>query len=161
MTYLIDGHNLIPKIAGMSLQQLDDETRLLEMLQVTARVKRLRLEVYFDKAPAGRTGTRKVGTITVHAIPEGIPADDAIIQRFRKAKQGAKNLVIVTSDHRIQREASAMHAKVVASETFAQIVQDAIYQASISGDGKVSTDAEIEEWMRLFNLPPTEKREDS
>ena len=32
MTYLIDGHNLIPHVAGLSLDQLDDEDGLVALL---------------------------------------------------------------------------------------------------------------------------------
>ena len=47
---------------------MDDEERLVRILQIHARVSRSKLEVYFDKAPAGREGTRKVGMVTVHSI---------------------------------------------------------------------------------------------
>ena len=50
MPYLIDGHNLIPKIPGLSLEMLDDEDRLIELLQEFARVRRQRIEVFFDQA---------------------------------------------------------------------------------------------------------------
>ena len=33
MSYLIDGHNLIPKIPGLTLRQMDDENELIEILQ--------------------------------------------------------------------------------------------------------------------------------
>jgi len=32
MPFLIDGHNLIPHIRGLSLSQLDDELALLDLL---------------------------------------------------------------------------------------------------------------------------------
>jgi hypothetical protein len=40
MPYLIDGHNLIPKIPGMNLGDVDDETQLIEMLQEFCRRRR-------------------------------------------------------------------------------------------------------------------------
>ena len=40
MGYLIDGHNLIPKIPGMSLRMEDDEQELIQLLQDFSRYKR-------------------------------------------------------------------------------------------------------------------------
>ena len=37
MPYLIDGHNLIPKVRGLSLQSMDDEMELVELLQEFCR----------------------------------------------------------------------------------------------------------------------------
>ena len=33
MPTIIDGHNLIPKVRGLSLQRLDDELELIQKLQ--------------------------------------------------------------------------------------------------------------------------------
>ena len=38
MPYLIDGHNLIPKVAGLSLKAVDDEMQLIELLQEFCRI---------------------------------------------------------------------------------------------------------------------------
>lgn len=37
---LIDGHNLIPKIHGLSLKMLDDEMELIQILSEYARLSR-------------------------------------------------------------------------------------------------------------------------
>ncbi len=54
MPYLIDGHNLIPKL-GLRLDSPDDEMELAAILQEFARLNRREVEVYFDGAPAGPT----------------------------------------------------------------------------------------------------------
>ena len=51
---VIDGHNLVPKIPGLSLHEVDDEERLLALLQAYARAKRKKIEVFFDGAPPGQ-----------------------------------------------------------------------------------------------------------
>jgi len=79
MIFLIDGHNLIPHIPGLSLKELDDECQLIGMLQEFSRVSRQRVEVYFDKAPAGQSGTRNYGAVKAHFIREDSTADEAII----------------------------------------------------------------------------------
>ncbi len=60
MPYLIDGHNLIPKL-GLRLDLLDDELELLVRLQEFCRLRRAQVEVYFDGAPPGQVSTRKAG----------------------------------------------------------------------------------------------------
>ena len=54
MPYIIDGHNLIPRIPDLSLQDIDDEMQLVEMLQDFCRISRKKVEVYFDNAPPGQ-----------------------------------------------------------------------------------------------------------
>lgn len=44
MPYLIDGHNLIPKI-GLRLSEPDDELELIRLLQDFARLRRQPIEV--------------------------------------------------------------------------------------------------------------------
>ena len=77
MPYLIDGHNLIPKLAGFSLSAMDDEMQLIPLLQTFSRVRRQPVEVYFDRAPAGHAGARRFGTrrAPARAAVQGAPAD--------------------------------------------------------------------------------------
>jgi hypothetical protein len=54
MNYIIDGHNLIAKIPGLDLSMLDDEQRLIELLNRYGQHSRGRIEVYqeiMDGAP--------------------------------------------------------------------------------------------------------------
>ncbi len=60
MWYLIDGHNLIPKL-GLRLDDPEDEMALVRLLQIVASRKRARIDVYFDGAPPGHAGSRKIG----------------------------------------------------------------------------------------------------
>ena len=61
MNYIIDGHNLIAKIEGLSLSMPDDEQRLIELLNRYGELRRHKLEVYFDGAPVGQAGIRNYG----------------------------------------------------------------------------------------------------
>lgn len=151
MPYLIDGHNLIPKIQGFSLRELDDETRLIGLLQVFCRMERQKVEVFFDGAPAGHTGQRKAGTVVVHAVPAGLKADDAIADRLRKLGTAAQNWRVVTSDRQVQAEARSHRATVVPSETFAGQLLAAQQKASQAAreSGETPPD-DMEEWLRIF-----------
>ncbi len=149
MRYLIDGHNLIPKL-GWKLDALDDEMRLVEWLQAFCRGARTQVEVYFDRAPAGRSGTQRFGNVTAHFVREGLPADEAIIRRVIQMGKTAGNCTVVTSDRRIQTNVKASHGKVISSEAFVELAREALAHSSGKGQtGGLSTN-EVNEWMDLF-----------
>jgi uncharacterized protein len=151
MAYLIDGHNLIPKIQGLSLAEMDDEEHLIELLQVFSRVRRQKVEVYFDRAPAGQKKERNYGTIKAHFIRQGTSADVAIIARLHRLGKSARDWSVVTSDRQIQGEARARQAQVVTSEEFARQIEAALQKGQSSQvSEKEMSDAEIAEWLKLF-----------
>jgi len=151
MAYLVDGHNLIPKIEGMSLAAIDDEERLIELLQGYCRVRRQKLEVYFDNAPAGQKSNQSYGMVMAHFVRQGMPADDAIIARLHRLGKNARNWSVVSSDRRIQSEARACQAQVVSSEEFASQITNVLQQAPPGVvDEKKLSHAEVEEWLKLF-----------
>src|SRR5512140_382011 len=91
MPYLIDGHNLVPKIPGMSLEDVDDEQRLLGMLGEFCRKTRKQAEVFFDNAPPGGVRARNLGLLIARFIRQGMTADEAIRQRLQRLGREARN----------------------------------------------------------------------
>ncbi|HLO30861.1 MAG TPA: NYN domain-containing protein, partial [Anaerolineales bacterium] len=115
MPYLIDGHNLIPKL-GLRLDSIDDEMELIAILQEFCRLEhtpRGHVEVFFDGAPAAQAGTRKLGAVTAHFVRLGTTADDAIRNRLKMLRKSARNWTVVSSDRQVQAEARAAFAEVV------------------------------------------------
>jgi predicted RNA-binding protein with PIN domain len=152
MPYLIDGHNLIPKL-GLRLDEPNDEEELIRLLQDFARVKRQQVEVYFDGAPAGQAGTRKFGSIRAHFVRQGQSADSAIRKRLESMGKSAKNWVVVSSDHEVQNSAKVHQAQFIRAEEFVKQMRAAFSSmsaASNSGEPTISS-KEVEEWMKLFN----------
>lgn len=151
--YLIDGHNLIPKIRGLSLKQNDDELALIEVLQNYKRLSGKRMEVYFDGAPPDQAGSRKIGGIQTHFIQIGSTADDAIIRRLRNRKTNAGNITVVTSDQRIIREAQRSHAQVLTAVQFAQQIENTLKKSPGGGkpDPAHLSNEDINDWLTLFN----------
>lgn len=146
--YIIDGHNLIPRIPGMSLGALDDELELVQRLQAFYRKERKPVEVYFDRAPAGRQGSRKMGSVTVHFVREGLTADEAIRRRLQRLGGDARNWTLVSSDHQVQAEARAVHARVLTSEQFAQLLARSEPGAR---EGKPAADSDdVQHWLEEF-----------
>src|SRR5687768_12705029 len=118
MPYLIDGHNLIPKL-GLHLDSIDDEMELISILQEFCRRTRKQMEVFFDGAPTPHAGTRKMGTVTAHFVQLGTTADNAIRNRVKRLGKSAKNWIVVSSDRQVQAESRAAQAEVVSSDAFA------------------------------------------
>jgi predicted RNA-binding protein with PIN domain len=152
MPYLIDGHNLIPKL-GLHLDSLDDELELLVRLQEFCRLRRAQVEVYFDGAPPGWASTRKAGVVTAHFVRQGSSADAAIEARLIQLKKTAKNWTVVSSDGRVQRAAGAAHAGAMLAEEFAQemIKTQTIHMTTSKSESVLSPD-EVEEWLNFFKM---------
>jgi predicted RNA-binding protein with PIN domain len=153
MPLMVDGHNLIPRIPGLSLQEIDDETRLIELLQDYSRRRRKPVEVYFDNAPPGISTMRSFGTVVAHFTHQGQTADDAIRARLIRLGRSARNWTVVSSDLAVQASARAVHARVLASETFARELIMAI-EGTSSEAGKRSeaslSPEEVNNWLEIF-----------
>ena len=150
MPYLIDGHNLIPKL-GMRLDTFDDELELLVRLQEFSRLRRAQVEVYFDGSPPGQAPTRKAGMVTAHFVRQGSSADAAIEVRLLKLKRAAKNWTVVSSDARLQHAAGDAHARAMTSEEFALEMTKAATRGSLkSGPDPALSPDEVEKWLEFF-----------
>jgi predicted RNA-binding protein with PIN domain len=155
MVYIIDGHNLIPKVTGLSLRDLDDEVRLIELLKTYLSATRRQAEVYFDRAPAGYPQKRKYERLTAYFVREGTPADEAIKARLRRLGREARNWTLVTSDRQVQAEGRAVGATVVSSETFAAaMLTTGEGTGARSKPAAVVSAEELQEWEDLFGGKP-------
>jgi uncharacterized protein len=150
MPYLIDGHNLIPKV-GLRLDSFDDELELVDLLREFSRLHRRQVEVYFDGAPAGQAGTRGMGTVKATFVRAGTTADAAIARRLKKLGRAAKNWTVVSSDRQVQADAREARAEVLSSEGFARMLQQTprVETSKPAEDRKVSP-AEVDEWLKIF-----------
>jgi len=149
MPYLIDGHNLIPKL-GLRLDSIDDEMELIAILQEFCRVERRQVEVFFDGAPALQAGTRKLGSVTAHFVRLGTTADDAIRNCLKRLGKSARNWTVVSSDRQVQAEARAAQAEVISSDAFAAVLRQARTSAPASDAGQKLSPKEVEDWLNLF-----------
>jgi len=154
MPYIIDGHNLIPKVPGLSLGEIDDEMLLVEILQEFCRRQRKQVEVFFDQAAPGGVRARKFGCVTARFVSQGRTADTVIKDRLMRLGGEARNYSVVSSDRAVQASARAARARVVSSEEFAgSILSKGINKPEDFGgldDAPVSGD-EIDEWLELFD----------
>jgi len=149
MPYLIDGHNLIPKI-GLRLDSPDDEMQLISILQEFCRLQRREAEVYFDGAPSGQAATKRIGIVTAHFVRLGTTADFAIKIRLEKMGRAARNWIVVSSDHAVQNSAYNAHADVLTSEKFVELLKKSSPRGPKSNTENKLSSEEVEDWLKLF-----------
>ena len=149
MPYLIDGHNLIPKL-GLRLDSIDDEMELIAILQEFCRMERRQVEVFFDGAPADQAGNRKLGSVTAYFVRLGNTADNAIRYRLRQLGKSAKNWMVVSSDRQVQAEARAARAEVISSDSFAGMLKQAHDASPKPGNERKLSAKEVDDWLKLF-----------
>jgi len=153
MPYIIDGHNLIPHIPGLSLKDLDDEKSLIAVLQKFASRRRSTLEVYFDHAPAARTGTQTHGLVRAHFITQDSTADQAIKNHLSRLGKSAKNWTVVSSDREILAEARSSRCQILKSSDFAVMVltdPSPSNSASDKNDQPDISPGEVDYWLDQF-----------
>jgi predicted RNA-binding protein with PIN domain len=158
MTYLIDGHNLIPHVAGLSLDQFDDEERLITLLVSFSIKHNCQIEVYFDRGQLSNERDLRRGRVHVHFILSPMIADSAILARLLGIGNAAKNYIVVTSDQNVQNQSRRIGAKIISSQNFAQLLINIGNKNNPTHQGQkpVNNEKEIDEWMKLFSRGQSE-----
>ncbi len=151
-TLIIDGHNLIPNVPGLHLTEMDDETRLIEIVQEYCRLARMSAELFFDGSRDSSPNRKKSGMVHVHFVSASSTADDAIIQFLRHLAGPKDRYKVVSSDHRVQNAALAAGVQTISSETFSRNMRAAFQSdtAIQQTREKVPSTSEVDEWLALF-----------
>jgi len=148
MPFLIDGHNLIPHIHGLSLSQLDDELALLELLDGFFKKERKKAVVFFDRAAPGGEQDIRRGFVTAHFTRPPLNADQAIRNAMRGLGRSAANYTVITSDNEVGDSAQRLGARVLSSAEFAQKL------SAVRGKGKKSNKQgpveDVDYWLKVF-----------
>ncbi len=153
MPYLVDGHNLIPHIPGISLKDQEDELALVSLLEGFARQQRTQVEVFFDLAPPSWAGSRNYGRVKAHFIRQGMTADQAIVSRLRRMEKEAKNWTVVTSDREILAEAKSLQSKTLSSAAFTALlskINKVSTNSSDKGENPEVSDEDVDYWLDQF-----------
>ena len=154
MPYIVDGHNLIPKIPSLSLKDLDDEERLISILLEFCRRQRKQAEVFFDNAAPGGVRGHNYGLVLARFIRQGTTADEAIRGRLIRLGRSARNWTVVSSDQEVQAAARAAQAHYLSSETFSALLNQTLNEdrKDKGDDTEISMGPEeLEEWLHLFD----------
>jgi len=152
MPLLIDGHNLIGRMPDLSLEDPDDEAKLVQRVRRYCTRRRRRATVVFDAGlPGGPARHLSTAPVEVVFAPSGSTADRVIRRRIRDARD-PHGLLVVSSDHDVQEAARSHGARVVQAESFA--LQLANHSPPKTGKHPLSA-KEVREWLEIF-----ERRQD-
>lgn len=151
MQYIIDGHNLIPHIRGLSLRDLEDEQALIDVLTPFLRATSSRAMVFFDKAAQGHEGKRNFGLVQAVFVPASQSADAAIENHIHKLGASARNQTLVSSDRRVQAAGRAYYMTILSSAKLAQKIRSQSESRGSQTDVEPQlTPEEIARWEDLF-----------
>jgi predicted RNA-binding protein with PIN domain len=112
MPYLIDGHNLIGQMPGLSLADPDDEQKLVGLLRDYLLRARKKGTVVFDRGAPGGAGSWSTPALQVVFARPPRQADDLIRDRLRRASN-PRGLTVVTADAALAGAARAAGATVL------------------------------------------------
>jgi predicted RNA-binding protein with PIN domain len=157
MHLLVDGHNLIGQISGISLADADDEAQLVMLLRGYATRKRGRqVVVVFDHGVYGHPQQLNGYGVSCYFAMSPQDADTQLIKRLRALRRPA-DWALVSSDRQVTRVAKERGVRVIGAREFAaQLVAPStqpVAQHEEKRDAHLS-EAEIAEWLRLFGEPP-------
>lgn len=162
MNLIIDGHNLIPHLPGITLRDIDDEEKLIRWLLDYSRTRKVRVNVYFDQAAANNQGSRSFGAVKAHFIQKGTTADDAIVAALKKLGGSARNYKVISSDRMVIAAAKSMHAEVMLSSDFArELVKLSEDSPETDPRNKALSQDEVEEWEEFFTKREQKEQKDS
>ncbi len=148
MPILIEGHNLIGRLPGISLADADDEEALVRLLSPFRVRTGKAVTVVFDPGVSSTLAqSRKIGGVQVISAPHGSSADAIILRRVAQARN-RQGLTVVTSDRELAAGVARMGARVQSAEAFsAQLGQP---EAQTSRKEQPPSPAEVEQWLALF-----------
>ena len=151
MSILIDGHNLIPHLPGINLSDIDDEEQLINWLQSYCRLRRRKVTVFFDQAPAGFSGERDYGAVKAYFVRQGGTADDAIAAYLKGLGKVARNYKVVSSDRMVMAAARSVHAQAIPADVFAQEMVHVVEEVpEVDPHSPLLSAEELEDWEELF-----------
>lgn len=157
MPLLVDGHNLIGQVPGLSLADADDEAQLVLLLRRYSTARRGRqVVVVFDGGVYGHPQQLNGYGITCYFARSPQDADAELIKRLRALKR-PRDWSLVTSDRQIVRVAEEMRVAVIGAREFARQLRPAPQRPASLPDEKPDvrlSEAEIDEWLDLFRTRP-------
>ncbi len=171
MHYLIDGHNLIAKLDDLTLDDPDDEAKLvLRLRSWTAASRKRRVTVIFDGGlPGGKSTRLSTSRVTVVFASAGQTADDLLIRRINQVKNPAE-FTLVSSDAEVLAVARKRRMPLLLAEQFATQLpperpRPAAAPVETTDEQRIAerretpqlSDEEVNEWLELFGPVPERK----
>lgn len=155
MPYLIDGHNLVNFVPGLSLAAPDDEAQLVTRLhQWLARAGK-RGVVFFDQGQPGHPAGGNA-TLQVRFVRPPRTADQAI-EDFLHQTPNPAGWTVVTADQRLSMLARRLRAQVRAPAAWLREMHHA-RPTTVRQKTQGLSASEVAEWEQAFaqRQPPSE-----
>lgn len=152
MPYLIDGHNLIGQLPDISLDDPNDEAKLVQKLAGFVARKNTRCTVVFDNGNPGGRSRMSIHSVEVVFASERTTADNVMLERIQR-ESNPKMLTVVSSDNAVLSAARRRSMQTVTSTEFVQQLQPPPPRPrpgpDTAPDLKLSP-REVDEWLTLF-----------
>jgi predicted RNA-binding protein with PIN domain len=158
MAYLIDGNNLLGRIAPHELRERAGREGLVVRLLAFQRVTRTRIHLVFDGNPEpAPTDVAVNPKFTIHFPGEGGSADD-VIRDIIGRQTDRRRFFVVSSDRAIRELAKKSGFQPMTSEVFAAELKAAIKEGKKQRELEKRTEApsplEINLWDEVFKFKP-------
>lgn len=153
MPYLIDGHNLISYLPDITLDDPDDEAKLVNKLKGFAARVRKKITVIFDNGlPGGESALSNHSVKVIFAASRRTNADRIIRERIRNQRNPAV-WTVVSSDQEVMDYAKQHRMNTLTCVEFAQILRRPPrpkHDPSEAANLYISPE-EVEEWLQIFD----------
>ncbi|HMA54841.1 MAG TPA: NYN domain-containing protein [Acidobacteriota bacterium] len=154
MAYLIDGNNLLGRIAPHELREPSGRDGLVARLLAFQRVTRARIHLVFDGNPdVTPTDVVVNPKFTVHFPGEGQSADD-VIREMIDRQTDRRRFFVISSDRAIRDLARKKGLEAVTSDVFARELKTAIKEGKkrreLEKRTEMPTGLEIDLWNEMF-----------
>jgi predicted RNA-binding protein with PIN domain len=158
MAYLIDGNNLLGRIAPHELRERTGRDGLVVRLLAFQRVTRARIHLVFDGNPEeSRTDVPVNDKFTIHYPGAGQSADD-VIRDMIESQADRRRFFLVTSDRALRELAKKRGIEALTSDTFARELKAAIKEGKKRRELEKRTESpsslEIDLWDEVFKFKP-------
>jgi predicted RNA-binding protein with PIN domain len=158
MAYLIDGNNLLGRIAPHELRERSGRDGLVVRLLSYQRVTRARIHLVFDGNPEQTPTDVPVNPkFTIHFPGEGQSADDVIRDMIAR-QTDRRRFFVVSSDRAIRELARKTGLEAVTSDVFARelkaVLKEGKKRRELDKRTEAPSELEIELWDEVFKSKP-------
>ena len=158
MAYLIDGNNLLGRVAPEELRERTGRDALVVKLLAFQRVTRARIHLVFDGHPdEDRTEVPVNPKFTILYPGEGQSADDVIEDIVRRLTD-RRRFFVVSSDRALREFAKKNGVAAVTSEEFAKELKAALKERKKQKEMEKHVDSpsplEVDLWDEMFKSKP-------
>ncbi|HVP90787.1 MAG TPA: NYN domain-containing protein [Terriglobales bacterium] len=158
MAYLIDGNNLLGRVAPEELRQRSGRDTLVVKLLAFQKVTRTRIHLVFDGNPERERSEVPVNPkFTILYPGEGQTADDVIEDVVRRLTD-RRRFFVVSSDRAVREFAKENGVAAVTSEEFAKDLKAALKerkkQKELEKHVRNPSPLEVDLWGEVFKVKP-------